>query len=76
MTQESWVTIKTIQCTQLKKEVSLEFLMSYPPEHLPDQARRLVARRCSAGSECVVRDDCHCHWTGTNPLYDPFEYYL
>jgi hypothetical protein len=41
---------------------------------LPDQPPRILARRCSISKECVVKDDCNCHWTGTNPLYDPFDY--
>jgi hypothetical protein len=74
MTSEQWITIKTIYCTQAKQEATLEFLMQYPSEHMPDQPPRVLARRCSISKECVVKENCHCHWTGTNPIYDPFEY--
>jgi hypothetical protein len=74
MADEQWITVKTIYCKQSKQEATLEFLVAHSPEHMPDQPPRILARRCSISKECVVKDDCNCHWTGTNPLYDPFDY--
>lgn len=75
MATEQWISIKTIYCKKAEAEASLEFLVVHPDEHMPDQPPRIIARRCSIGNECVIKDGCNCHWTGTNPLYDPFEYY-
>ena len=69
-----WEPVRTIFCEQAGAEASLEFRLVFPSDHLPDQPARVIARRCSLGLACSEKTGIlGCCWTGTNPLYDPFE---
>ena len=73
MAEKVWETIKVIHCDHVDCEVALEAEAVYPADNLPDQPARLIAHRCSKAIDCVVMAKSTCVWTGTNPLYDPFQ---
>ena len=69
-----WEPVRTIFCEQADAEASLELRVVFPAEILPDQPARVIAHRCSLGLACSEQTGIMgCRWTGTNPLYDPFE---
>lgn len=72
MAYRTWQTIKVCYCPHVKAEVGLEAELVYPAEWLPDQAPRVLARRCSCGMNCNLVDHPSCVWAGTNPNFDPF----
>lgn len=72
MAEKKWETLKVQYCDRVGCEVSLDAEVVYPAEFMPDQAPRLVSKRCSRGLECNQMDNLTCVWAGTNPLYDPF----
>lgn len=72
MADRIWQTIKVQNCEHAKSEVALEVEVLYPDEHMPDQAPRIIAHRCSQGLECGLMKEASCVWAGTNPTYDPF----
>jgi len=71
MALKKWQVSKIRYCEHVGHEVALESQVVYPPEHLPDQPPRLVARRCSNAMECNQMDRSTCAWCGTNPDYRP-----
>ena len=73
MAYRNWEVIKVSYCDHAGEEVSLEAEIVYPPIHLPDQAPRIVAHRCSRGLACNSFNQPSCCWAGTNPGYDPFK---
>ena len=73
MAKKVWQEIKVHHCVRAGREVTLEAEVVYPAEFLPDTPPRVVSHRCSYGMECNLMDKPTCVWSGTNPLYDPFE---
>jgi len=73
MTEKVWQTIKVHHCVRVNEEVYLEAQVVYPPESMPETPPRILAHRCSYGMECNLIDKPMCVWSGTNPMYDPFE---
>ena len=72
MTEQSWEPVRVIYCQRIGEEVALEVELVYPPEWMPNQDPRIVARRCSRGMECNLDERGSCVWAGTNPVMDPF----
>jgi hypothetical protein len=72
MAKKVWQEIKVKHCEHAEGEVALEAQVLYPDEHMPDTGPRVVAHRCSQGSECGLMKQASCVWAGTNPAYDPF----
>jgi hypothetical protein len=72
MAKKSWETIKICFCERVGTEVSFEAEVVYPAEFMPDQEPRVLAHRCSNGSECNKVSKAACIWAGTNPSFDPF----
>jgi len=72
MAYRTWQTVKVCYCQHVKAEVGLEAELVYPAEWLPDQAPRVLARRCSQGIHCNMDGRPSCIWAGTNPNFDPF----
>ncbi len=72
MAQKTWETLKICYCKRAGMEVGFEAEVVYPAEFLPDQAPRVLAHRCSNGTECNQSSKAACIWAGTNPTYDPF----
>lgn len=71
MAHKQW-KIGTIRyCEHVGHEIALESQVVYPPEHLPDQPPRILARRCSNAMECNAMDRMACAWCGTNPHVRP-----
>lgn len=73
MTEAMWQTIKVHYCNRVGSEVSFEAQVVLPSDIMPDQPARVVAHRCSFGSQCNLDGTPSCVWAGTNPNYDPFE---
>lgn len=72
MATKTWKTVKTIYCHRLQQEVTLEVLVVYPPETLPEYNPQVIGHRCSDGLACNALEKPACMWAGTNPVYDPF----
>jgi hypothetical protein len=72
MAVKGWKSIKTRYCEHMKRDVSMEAEMVYPPEHLPEQSPRIMGHRCSLGIYCSQDNRAACRWAGTNPAFDPF----
>ncbi|NIS78760.1 MAG: hypothetical protein GTO14_00685 [Anaerolineales bacterium] len=68
----TWRTVKRQVCERVSEEVALEVRVVYPADILPDQAPRVIGRRCSMGLTCNQLDKPSCQWAGTLPGYDPF----
>ncbi|NJC97247.1 MAG: hypothetical protein C3F07_14275 [Anaerolineales bacterium] len=71
MVQKQWKVSKIRYCEHVGHEIALETQVVYPPEELPDQPPRILARRCSNAAECNKMDRMTCAWCGTNPGYLP-----
>lgn len=67
-----WRVVKCQVCQRVGEEVALEAQVVYPMDYLPDQAPRVLAYRCSHGSQCNSLDKSMCVWAGTLPTYNPF----
>ena len=72
MSERNWQPTRVIFCQRIGKEVTLEVELVYPPELMPNQNPRVVARRCSYGIDCNLDERGSCVWAGTNPVIDPF----
>ncbi|MCI0521176.1 MAG: hypothetical protein L0Z70_13095 [Chloroflexi bacterium] len=72
MTVKLWETIKTHYCHHVQAEVGFQADLVYPPEWLPDQPPRILARRCTQGLGCNLDERASCTWAGSNPGIDPF----
>jgi len=72
MTHRAWETIKVCYCQHANQDVGLQVELVYPAEWLPEQAPRILARRCSQGMACNLDGRPSCIWAGTNPAFDPF----
>ena len=72
MAYKTWQTLKICYCERAATDVKFEAEVVYPAEFMPDQAPRVLAHRCSNGSECNRLSKAACIWAGTNPAYDPF----
>lgn len=71
MVLRTWI-IETIKyCEHAGHEIALETEVVYPAEHLPEQAPRVLAHRCSGGMECNLIDKPACKLCGTNPDLNP-----
>jgi hypothetical protein len=67
-----WETIKVHYCHHIHAEVGLQADLVYPPEWLPDQPPRVLARRCTQGLACNLDERAGCIWAANNPGRDPF----
>ncbi len=72
MAEKVWKIQKQEHCDHVDDVVNLEAEVVYPADHLPDQAPRVGAHRCSRALECNLFCQPTCLWAGTNPVYDPF----
>ena len=72
MAHKTWQTVKIYYCQRITKEVELEAEVIYPCDLLPDQPPRMLAHRCSGALVCNLENKASCHWSGTNPGFDPF----
>ncbi len=72
MTEKIWETVKVCFCQRVEQQVALEAEVVYPAEWLPDQAPRVLAHRCSKGTDCNLDGRVACLWAGSNPAFDPF----
>lgn len=72
MSFKTWQTLKVRYCHHTDAQVSLEALLVYPAEWLPEQPPRVLRHRCSRALVCNLVDHQSCVWAGTNPAYDPF----
>lgn len=73
MAKKVWQVEKTKYCEHVQEVIAIEAEVVYPAEHLPDQAPRILARRCSKGMECNLMDKPACALCGTNPDINPVE---
>lgn len=73
MAEKTWQPIKIRYCAHAGCDVALEVSAVYPAEHLPDQAPRVTAHRCSKAMDCVMLENSTCVWAGNNPSFDPFK---
>lgn len=71
MTLKTWQVEKIKYCEHVGHEIALEAEVVYPAEHLPEQAPRVTAHRCSNALECNMFDKPVCAWCGTNPNHEP-----
>ena len=71
MAQKKWQISNVRYCEHVAQEITLETQVVYPPEHLPDQPPRILARRCSNGLECNQIEKMVCAYCGTNPDIRP-----
>lgn len=67
MAQRQWFVTKVCYCDHVGHEIALETQLVLPAEHLPEQAPRITARRCSYAIECNGIEKPACAWSGTNP---------
>ena len=72
MAIKTWQTIRVRYCPHANCEVGLEAQVVYPADHLPEQAARVIAHRCSHAIACNLDNRPSCIWAGTNPTFDPF----
>lgn len=72
MAKKVWQEIKVQHCEHVGGEVSLEAEVLIPDDTMPDTPPRVVAHRCSQGTDCGLMKEAACVWAGTNPNYDPF----
>ena len=73
MAIRSWESCKTNFCEHVNLDVTLEALIIYPADLLPDQPARVTGHRCSHGLECNQFAQPTCIWAGTLPGHDPFQ---
>jgi len=71
MTQKTWLVEKIKYCEHVGHEIELEAEVVYPAEHLPEQAPRVLAHRCSNALECNMMEKPACLYCGTNPNQNP-----
>ncbi|MBM3123721.1 MAG: hypothetical protein FJZ87_01460 [Chloroflexi bacterium] len=71
MAVRAWKIEKIKYCEHAGHEIALENEVVYPPEFLPDQPPRILARRCSNVLECNMLEKAACLMCGTNPDLDP-----
>ncbi|MGC8856824.1 MAG: hypothetical protein ACP5QU_08500 [Anaerolineae bacterium] len=72
MAYRTWQVQKIEYCEHVGHEIAQEAEVVYPPEYLPDQPPRVMARRCSNAIECnLLFEKPVCVWCGTNPGVDP-----
>jgi hypothetical protein len=72
MATSMWQTIKVRYCHHADAEVGMEVKIVFPAEWLPEQPPRISAHRCSRAIACNLDGRASCIWSGTNPMYDPF----
>ena len=73
MAVKVWETMKVQYCAHAGCDVALEAEAIYPADFLPDQSPRLDTHRCSKANDCMLIHQETCVWTGSNPLFDPFQ---
>ena len=73
MATKVWQVEKTKYCEHVQDTIAIETAVVYPAEFLPEQAPRIVARRCSKALECNCIEHPACSLSGTNPDLDPVE---
>jgi hypothetical protein len=73
MAKKVWQVEKTKYCEHLQEDVAIEVEVVHPAEQLPEQAPRVVARRCNKAIECNCMEHPACSLSGTNPDIDPVE---
>lgn len=73
MAKKIWQVEKTKYCEHVNEEVAIEVEVVYPAEYLPEQAPRILARRCSKAMDCNLMEKPACALCGTNPDIDPVE---
>jgi len=71
MSLRTWQVEKIKYCENVGHEIALETEVVYPAEHLPEQAPRVLAHRCSNALECNMMDKSVCVWCGTGPNHNP-----
>jgi hypothetical protein len=71
MAERTWHASKIRYCEHVGLEVALETEVVYPAEHLPEQAPRVLAHRCTKAIECNLVDKMACGWSATNPEHYP-----
>ncbi|MCZ2127720.1 MAG: hypothetical protein LC099_08115 [Anaerolineales bacterium] len=64
---------KNVYCERLQENVVIEVETVYAAENLPDQAPRILSRRCAHAIECNLVEHPVCVFCGTNPNFDPTE---
>ena len=65
MAKKVWQVEKTKHCEHMHEEIAIEVEVVYPAEHLPEQAPRVRARRCSKALECNCIEHPACSLSGT-----------
>ncbi|MBI3169586.1 MAG: hypothetical protein HYZ22_13970 [Chloroflexi bacterium] len=73
MATKVWQVEKTKYCERMQETIAIEVEVVYPAEQLPEQAPRIMARRCSKALECNCIERPACSLSGTNPDLDPVE---
>jgi hypothetical protein len=58
MAFKTWQIDKIKYCEHVGHEIALEAEVVYPAEHLPEQAPRVMSRRCSNATVCNMIDRC------------------
>ena len=56
MSLRTWQVEKIKYCENVGHEIALETEVVHPAEHLPEQAPRVLAHRCSNALECNMMD--------------------
>jgi len=72
MAYRKWEVVQVRYCDHAGCKVALEAETIYPADHLPDQAPRVIAQRCSQAIRCMIMNKPSCVWAGSNPNFDPF----
>ncbi|MCB0117711.1 MAG: hypothetical protein H6634_09490 [Anaerolineales bacterium] len=73
MAKKVWQVEKTKYCEHVQEDIDIETEVVYPADFLPEQAPRILARRCSKALECNSMEHPACSLCGTNPDLDPVE---
>ena len=71
MAERAWHVSKIQFCEHIGHEIALETEVVYLAEHLPEQAPRILAHRCSNALACNQLDKMACTWSATNPDHYP-----
>lgn len=72
MANKEWEAVQFCFCEHVNQQVALEAEILYPIDFLPDSPR-ILAHRCSLGTQCNQMEQAACKWAGTNPDFDPFK---
>jgi hypothetical protein len=72
MATKKWEVVQVRYCDHAGCQVALQAEKLYPADHLPDQAPRVMAQRCSHSIRCMLENRPSCVWAGSNPNFDPF----